>query len=125
MGCCVVRGIRGATTVSQNSASEIKAATRELLHKMAEVNQIDPAALVSIIFSATPDLNAAFPAAAARELGWTAAALFDTVEMAVPGALPRCIRVLMHVNMEQNQAVQFIYLREARQLRPDLVSDNT
>ena len=118
-------GSRASTTFSQNSASAIKAATRELLHKIAEVTQIDPVALVSIIFSATPDLNAAFPAAAARELGWTAAALFDTVEMAVPGALPRCIRVLMHVNMEQNQAVQHIYLREARQLRPDLVSDNT
>ncbi|MGI6659494.1 MAG: chorismate mutase [Dethiobacteraceae bacterium] len=125
MGCCVVRGIRGATTVSHNSAEEIIAATKELLEKMAEVNQLDPAVLISIIFSATPDLNAAFPAAAARELGWTAVPLFDTVEIDVPGALPRCIRVLMHVQMEQKQKVQHIYLREARQLRPDLVSDNT
>jgi chorismate mutase len=125
VGCCVVRGIRGATTVSHNSAEEIIAATKELLEKMAEVNQLDPAVLISIIFSATPDLNAAFPAAAARELGWTAVPLFDTVEIDVPGALPRCIRVLMHVQMEQKQKVQHIYLREARQLRPDLVSDNT
>ena len=118
-------GYSWATTVSHNSAEEIIAATKELLEKMAEVNQLDPAVLISIIFSATPDLNAAFPAAAARELGWTAVPLFDTVEIDVPGALPRCIRVLMHVQMEQKQKVQHIYLREARQLRPDLVSDNT
>ena len=88
MGCCVVRGIRGATTVSHNSAEEIIAATKELLEKMAEVNQLDPAVLISIIFSATPDLNAAFPAAAARELGWTAVPLFDTVEIDVPVLCP-------------------------------------
>ncbi|MCR3921074.1 MAG: chorismate mutase, partial [Firmicutes bacterium] len=77
-------------------------------------------------FSATPDLTAAFPAAAARELGWTHVPLFDTVEIDVPGALPMCIRVLMHVNTQLCQAdVKHIYLREARLLRPDLTSDNT
>jgi chorismate mutase len=112
--------------VAENSAAEILQATRELLIKMAKANQIKPEQIAGIIFSATPDLNAAFPAAAARELGWTYVPLFDTVEIAVPGALPRCIRVLMLVNTELGQAaVKHIYLREARSLRQDLTPDNT
>ena len=126
MGRCVVRGIRGAITVAENSAAEILQATRELLIKMAKANQIKPEQIAGIIFSATPDLYAAVPAAAARELGWTYVPLFDTVEIAVPGALPRCIRVLMLVNTELGQAaVKHIYLREARSLRQDLTPDNT
>ncbi|NLZ93856.1 MAG: chorismate mutase [Firmicutes bacterium] len=126
MGCSVVRGIRGAITVPENSKAEILQATKELLHKMAVANNVQQQEIVSIIFSATPDLTACFPAAAARELGWTHVPLLDTVEMNVPGSLPLCIRVLMHVNTHMNQVeVKHIYLREASLLRPDLSLDNT
>jgi chorismate mutase len=122
----VVRGIRGAISVTQNSASEIHQATRELLIKMAKANQVKKEDIASIFFTLTPDLNAAYPAAAARELGWIHVPLICAVEVDVPQALPYCIRVLMHVNTELAQsAVKPIYLREARGLRVDLFPDNT
>ncbi|NLZ39543.1 MAG: chorismate mutase [Firmicutes bacterium] len=126
MGCSVVRGIRGAITVSKNSKEEILQATKELLQEMTAANNVQQQEIASIIFSATPDLTAAFPAAAARELGWTHVPLLDTVEMSVPASLPLCIRVLMHVNTQLKQTeVKHIYLREASLLRPDLSRDNT
>jgi chorismate mutase len=126
VGGSVVRGIRGAINVSQNSKSEIIQATIELLTKMAEENNLREEAIASIFFTLTPDLNAAFPAAAARELGWNDVPLLGAVEVDVPDALAFCIRVLMLVNtdLEQNE-VKHIYLRDARSLRADLVNDNT
>ncbi|MDW7651674.1 MAG: chorismate mutase [Bacillota bacterium] len=122
----VVRGIRGAINVSQNSESEILGATRELLRKMARANSVSKEDIASIYFTLTPDLNACFPAAAARELGWTYVPLLCAVEVDVPGAMAFCIRVLMQVNTEKSQQeIKHIYLREARALRGDLNPDNT
>lgn len=126
MGRSAVRGIRGAINISQNSVSEITGATRELLIKMAKANYVKQEDIVSIFFTLTSDLNAAFPATAARELGWMHVPLLCSVEVDVPDAMPLCIRVMMQVNTELTQKqVKHIYLREARSLRADLVVDNT
>lgn len=114
------RGVRGATTVERNEEEEILAVTRELLRRITDANGIDPDDVASIIFSTTSDVNAVFPAVAARQLGWHDTALMCTHEMAVPGALQRCIRVLIHWNTNRAPGeIQHVYLREARRLRPD------
>ena len=116
-----VRGIRGATTVADNTEAEIHAATRELLQQMVADNDAEPDEIAAILFTSTPDLNAAFPAEAARQLEWTFVPLMSATEIAVPGALPRCIRVLMLWNCARSQEqIQHVYLREAVALRPDL-----
>jgi chorismate mutase len=116
-----VRGIRGATTVATNDAAEVLAATRELLREMIACNEIDPTEVASAIFSTTPDVTAEFPAVAARQLGWISVPLMCTHEMAVPGSLPGCIRVLIHLNTDKPQSdIRHIYLREAVVLRRDL-----
>lgn len=126
MGGSLVRGIRGAINVSQNDKLEIIQATTELLTKMVEENNLEKEAIASIFFTLTPDLNAAFPAAAARELGWIDVPLLGAVEVDVPEALAFCIRVLMLVNTDLRQnELKHIYLREARSLRVDLANDNT
>ena len=113
-----VRGIRGATTVSGNTKEEIVLATKELLSEIAKRNQLKAADIVSIIFTATEDLNAEFPAVAAREQGWNDTPLLCAREINVPGSLPRCIRVLLQVNTEMDQSkIQHVYLREAVNLR--------
>ena len=118
MGC---RGIRGATTVKVDSADEIVAATRELLAGMVVANSVAVADLASAIFTVTPDLTAAFPARAARELGWQHVPLLDAQEVPVPGSLPRCIRVLLLWNTERAQEeIRHVYLGQAASLRPDL-----
>jgi prephenate dehydratase len=110
--------------VAENSAEAISQATGELLQAMAAANEIEPADLASAVFTVTPDLDAAFPAAAARKLGWSHVPLLDAVEIGVPGALPRCIRVLLHWNTElPPYAIRHVYLRDAVRLRPDLVDD--
>jgi prephenate dehydratase len=115
------RGIRGATTVAEDSAEAILAATRELLQALITANELRPADLGGALFTVTPDLCAAFPAQAARALGWTGVPLLDAAEMAVPGSLPRCIRVLIYWNTEAPpQAIRHVYLRDAARLRPDL-----
>ncbi len=115
-----VRGIRGATVATANTPEAILGATRELLRALAAANAFDPADSASIIFSTTPDLTAAPPARAARELGWTDAAMMCLAEMAAEGGLPRCIRVLIHWNTDKPQAdVRHVYLYTAAQLRPD------
>jgi chorismate mutase len=120
----LVRGIRGATTVNANSRDEILEATRELLGEIVHQNQVDPDLVASIVFSTTPDLNAEFPAVAAREMGYTQVALSCVHEMNVPGALARCLRILMHVNTERPLTdIKHIYLHGARALRRDLVAD--
>lgn len=116
-----VRGIRGATTVPVNTPDAILKATRELLAALLSANHLDPGEICTAVFTATPDLTAEFPAAAARQLGWTTTPLLDAVEIDKPGALSRCIRVLLQVNTELPQsAMRHVYLREAAQLRPDL-----
>jgi len=118
-----VRAIRGATTVENNCYDEIINETKELLVKIVEENAIDKEDIISIIFSVTKDLDAAFPAVAARELGWTSIALMCTNEIDVPGSLKKCIRVLMHINTEKrNEDLRHIYLKGAKVLRPDLTN---
>ena len=119
----MVRGIRGAITVPENSPQSILAGTTELLEAMLARNNItDHTFIASIIFSTTPDLNAVFPAAAGRELGLTSVPLICYQEIAVPGALPLAVRILMHVNTRAPQdAIEHVYLRGAVVLRPDLV----
>ena len=121
MGQLLCRGVRGATTVETNTAEAILEGTGELLRTMIEANAIDQERVASVLFTTTMDLNAAFPAVAARDLGWTDIALLNAHEMAVPGALPRCIRILLHLNTDRTaKEIRHIYLREARKLRPDL-----
>ncbi len=113
--------IRGATTAAANTEQAILAAARELLTEIARANQLAPEELVSVLFTVTPDLDAAFPARAARELGWTQVALLDAQAPRVPGDLARCLRVLIHINREgAGSQVHHIYLGAARTLRPDL-----
>jgi chorismate mutase len=121
-----VRGIRGATTVDANTREAIVDAAKELLGEIVTANHVDRDHVASVIFTTTPDLNAEFPAVAAREMGWTNAALMCGHEMSVPGSLPRCLRILMHVNTDlgANQ-VKHIYLHGARALRPDLAPGQT
>lgn len=120
------RGVRGATTVERDTAEDILEATRELLEEMIRVNEIDPQYVASVIFSTTPDLTAEFPAVAARRLGWTDVPLLCTHEMGRPGALPRCIRILVHLNTSRGQTeIEHIYLRQAINLRPDLATRRT
>lgn len=114
------RGIRGATTVTQNDGQEILAATRELLALMIRVNNIVPADVASAIFTTTVDLNAVFPATAARQLGWLDVPLLCGHEMNVPDSLSRCIRILLHWNTAVPPAeIHHVYLRDAVSLRPD------
>ena len=114
------RGIRGATLVADNTKDDILAATRELLQKMVEANQVEKETVACIIFTTTPDLNAEFPALAARQLGWTKVALLGAQEMNVPGSLDRCIRVLIHWNTtRRSDEIIHVYLRDAKYLRPD------
>jgi chorismate mutase len=115
------RGIRGATTVETDSTTAILAATRELLTRIVEANDVAIEDVASAFFTLTPDLTAAFPARAARELGWQHVALLDAQEIPVPGSLPRCVRVLIHWNTDKPQTeICHVYLRGAVSLRQDL-----
>jgi len=119
------RGIRGATTVATNDADSILAATRELLQEIVSANHISAEDLAAVFFTVTDDLDAAFPAKAARMLGWQQVPLLDAREIPVPGSLPRCIRVLLLWNTDTPQAqVVHVYLGEARCLRTDLIQPN-
>jgi len=106
--------------VEKNTAEAILAATRELLELIVEANDLKVKDVASAIFTTTPDLTAAFPAKAAREMGWRDVALLDAQEIPVPGSLERCVRVLIHWNTEKSAAeIRHVYLRGARTLRPD------
>jgi chorismate mutase len=119
-----VRGIRGATSVDVNDAEPIIAATRELLERIVAANGLATEDVASVIFTATSDLDAAYPARAAREMGWVHVPLLCMQEMAVVGSLPRCIRVLVLWNTDRPAGqVRHVYLRRARALRPDLVEE--
>jgi chorismate mutase len=112
------RGIRGATTVEANSKEEIVLATQELLRLLVEANQFELDDLAAAFFTTTPDLNAEFPAWAARQMGWSETALMCGHEMSVPGALQKCIRVLLLVNTEKNGSeMQHVYIKGAKDLR--------
>ncbi len=112
-----MKAIRGAISVGENSVAAIADATEALLTELSRRNELGVNEIVSVFFTLTPDLNADFPARAARALGWDVPML-DMQELAVPGALPCCLRVLVHV--DRDEPVQHVYLREARSLRPDL-----
>ena len=115
-----MQGIRGATTVARNDASEILAATDELLQALIEANDLEPDDIVSALFTVTRDLDAAFPARAAEEYGWNIVALLHGTEIPVPGSLPRVIRLLLHCYADPDTEPQHVYLREAISLRRDL-----
>ena len=120
----LTRGVRGATTVEANSPESILEATKELLAAMLKVNNVDVEYVASAFFTVTPDLNAEFPAIAARDMGWNSVALLCGHEMNKPGALPMTLRVLLHVNTEKSaREIKHIYLRGARVLRPDIETE--
>ena len=118
-----IRGIRGATVVQHDETEEVLSATRELLTALLKANPtLDPADLASALFTVTGDLCSAYPARAARQLGWDEVPLMCALEIPVPGSLPRCIRVLLHWNTDLPQSsVRHVYLGAAASLRPDLV----
>ena len=108
--------IRGAITVDEDDASAIRAATAELLRRIVALNHLTPADIISALFTVTPDLRSAFPAHAARDLGWTDVALLCTMEIPVPDAIARCIRVLLQWKRHAKEAARHVYLRGARAL---------
>lgn len=114
------RGIRGATTVEANTREAILEATRELLQAIITANDLQVEDVGSAIFTTTPDVNAEFPALAARALGWHDVALMCGHEMSVPGALSRCVRILIHWNTPKSQnEIVHVYIKGARNLRPE------
>ena len=120
-----VRGIRGATTVESDDAAEIEASTRELLSRLIDANAIEPAEIAGVWFTTTTDLNAEFPAIAARKLGWTEGPLLCGHEMNVvetnPRSIPKCIRVMILLNTDQPASeMKFVYLRRAAEIKADL-----
>lgn len=118
----MMRGVRGAITVIKNERSEILAATAELLAAMVKENSIETEDIGAVIFSSTPDLDAAFPAAGARALGWQDVPLFGTQEIENPTGVPLCIRALILWNTDAPQkTIVHAYLKGAAALRPDIV----
>ena len=115
-----LRALRGATTVAHNDADAILDGTEELVREVMERNALDPAHMVSCIFTCTNDLNAQFPAVAARRLGLGNVPLLCAHEMDVPGSLPRVIRLLLHYYGDDDAQPRHVYLHDARQLRRDL-----
>ncbi|AWE06996.1 chorismate mutase [Lysinibacillus sp. 2017] len=119
----MIRGIRGAITITEDQAQDVWDETAKLVQEVAKQNAIKPEDIASVTISTTPDIRSAFPAKAVRTLeGWQYVPIMCMHEMAVPGALPLCIRVLMHVNTDTPQhEIHHVYLNEAVKLRPDLV----
>jgi chorismate mutase len=118
----LIRGMRGAITVNQNTEEAIITATEELLEKIIEENHIQPELVASVFISTTEDINAAFPAKALRKFeGWTYVPIMCMQEMPVPNSLKMCVRIMMHVNTTQSQEeINHVYLKGAKVLRPDL-----
>ena len=115
-----VRGIRGATAVQQDTSEAVLGATRELLEAIVAANRIAPGDIASVIFTAPPDLTREYPARAARLMGWTDVPLLGATEMDVATGVPRCIRVLLHVNTDRAASdIRHVYLHDAKTLRPD------
>jgi len=120
----MLHGIRGATVVETDQPEAILRATQELLEKILQANpSLSPADIASAFFTVTPDLYSAYPARAAREMGWQRVPMLCSQEIPVPDGLPRCIRVLIHWNTNlPSEAVLHVYLHQAASLRPDLAS---
>lgn len=115
------KAIRGATTVENNDATEIIEETKKMLCEIVEKNDLQREDIISAIFTTTRDLDAAYPAVGARQIGWTGVALMCMSEMFVPGSLEKCIRVVLHINAEdKNKEIKYAYLKGAKILRPDL-----
>lgn len=118
----MVRAVRGAITVENNDRAEILEATKELLEEILKANDIERDSLIQIIFTLTPDLNAVFPAVAAREMGITNVPLMCMSEIPVEGALKKCVRVLLQMNTGKGlDDIVHVYMKGAKALRPDLV----
>lgn len=121
----MIRGVRGATTVGENSEEEILSATEELVAKMIEENHILPDSVASVFISTTEDISATFPAKVLRKFeGWTYVPVMCMREMHVPNSLKLCIRIMIHMNSGKSQEEIFhVYLRGAKVLRPDLENE--
>ena len=120
----MIRGVRGAITVLADQPEEVLKETRRLVLEMAKENKIEPDHVASVIISTTTDISSAFPAKAVRTIEeWNYVPVMCTHEMDVPGSMPLCIRVMMHVNTELGQQeIHHVYLNEAAKLRPDLTA---
>ena len=119
-----VRAIRGATTVAADQPTLIREAVTELLEAVLDDNDLAPTDLISAVFTATPDLTSEFPAHAARLFGWTDIPLLCAQELPVVGALPRCLRVMVHAETRLARSeIRHVYLRDAILLRADLLAD--
>ena len=119
------RGVRGATTATENTLEGILSVTRELLKELIRVNGIEEDYVASVIFTSTPDLNAAFPAQAGREIGWRRTALMGCQEIDAPDDIPMCVRVLIHWNTDKGlDDIKHVYMRGTERLRRDLYPDN-
>lgn len=117
----MLRGVRGAITVDENTKEEILSRTQELLRAIVTVNDIHTDDIASAIFTVTDDLNAEFPAVAARTIGWIHIPLLCSREIPIPGSLGMCVRVLLHINTNKKQdEIVHVYLRDAKKLRPDI-----
>jgi chorismate mutase len=120
----MLRGIRGAIGIEADTREAILGGTRDLLARMAAENGVEPDGVSMILFTATPDLTAAFPATAARELGWTRVPLMCSPELDVTGALPRIVRVMILADTDRSaREIRHLYLGRAAALRPDLASE--
>ncbi|CAM4106568.1 chorismate mutase [Bacillus manliponensis] len=120
----MIRAIRGAITVNNNIAEEMLTATERLVKEIEKKNCFSPTDIVSVLISTTADLDACFPATAVREIdGWIYVPVMCVKEMEVPGALQKCIRVMITVTTnKKQQEIEHVYLEKAKQLRPDLIS---
>jgi chorismate mutase len=115
------RGVRGATTVESNTREEILKETQKLLALMIRFNDMHAEDVASAIFTLTSDLNAEFPALAARQLGWKDVPLLCSYEVDVPGSLRRCVRIMVMWNTDKPQSeIRHVYIKEAQRLRPDI-----
>lgn len=116
-----IRAIRGATTLVEDARGHLHARTKELVEAIMAANSLEIDDVISVIFTCTPDIVSDFPAAAARDLGFGAVPLMCAQEMAVPGALPRVVRVMMHAHLDgPRDQISHVYLHEAQSLRRDL-----
>jgi chorismate mutase len=124
MGRLNVRAVRGATTVASDHPLLIRQAVHELLDELLDLNDLTSMDVISAVFTATPDLTSEFPAHAARTYGWTDVPLLCAQELDISGSLPRCLRVLLHVETRRERhEMRHAYLHDAVLLRQDLVSD--
>jgi chorismate mutase len=117
----MVRGLRGATTLEADTVEQVTARSQELMRQIMVRNDLCEDDIVSVLFTATADVNSAFPATAVREIGFGAVPLLCAAEIAVPGSMPLCIRVLLHVHTTKTkEEIHHVYLHGAQGLRDDL-----